>query len=146
MRALRLGLAVGMAAVAVAGCLRDDTGAVLLHLDQRTDVSAPATYSSSTAAASFAPDGPVHLTATSNQGVVTLLLAGPLRDGATIELPHDEERLHFAVGEADWGNRGGTIVVLSASPVILSFVVVPMEARSDAAAGAFVVGAACAFD
>jgi hypothetical protein len=138
MKAVPWGLALGLVAAAVAGCRPDDTGAVLLHLDARTDgSSAPATYSSSTAGAGFSADGLVHLLATSNQGVLTLLLVGPLVEGSTVELPPDVERLHFAIADSDWGNRGGTLVVLSLDPVIVQFVGVPMEARSGAAVGNF---------
>ncbi|MCU1282380.1 MAG: hypothetical protein JWM53_5926 [bacterium] len=139
MQALRLVLAAAVAAAAVAGCRPDDTGAVLLHLDQRSDVaSLPATYSSSTAAVALTGDGLVHLTATSNQGVLTVLFVGPLIEGSTVELPPDDERLHFTIDAADWANRGGTLIVLSTSPAIVSFVGVPMEARSGAAVGSFV--------
>ncbi|HEX8952476.1 MAG TPA: hypothetical protein VF945_11560 [Polyangia bacterium] len=128
-----------MGVVAVVGCQPDDTGAVLLHLNARSDAStAPATYSSSTAAAAFAPDGLVTLTATSNQGVVTLLLAGPLGQGDMIALPPAEERVHFQIRDDGWGNQGGTIEVLSVNPVIVSFVGVPMVARAGAATGSFV--------
>lgn len=142
MRALRLAslLPLGIAILAAGGCLPDDTGAVLLDFSQRSaDVSpALATYSSSSAAASFAPDGSVRLTATSNQGVLTLALPGPLTVGATLALPPDEERVDFAFGTAAWSNQGGTIVVLSTDPVIIRLVGVPMSARSGGAAGSFV--------
>ena len=135
----RAGLGLVVALAAVAGCRPDDTGAVLLHLNARSaESSAPATYSSSTAAAAFTGDGLVHLTATSNQGILRVVLDGPLVDGATIELPVDDERLRFTIGVEEWGNRGGTIEVLSAYGSIFSFVGVPMEPRSDGAAGTFV--------
>ncbi len=137
MRAVGLGLVAALAAAAVAGCVPDDRGAVLLHLNARTAGSpATPTYSSSTAAAAVGDDGLLHLTATSNQGLLRLVLANSLMLGATIELPPDG--LHFAIGDADWANRGGSVVVLSLDPVILGFVAVPMEARSTAAVGSFV--------
>ena len=133
-------MVVGVTAFAVAGCRPDDTGAVLLHFNARTDAALPATYSSSTAAAAFTGDGLVHLTATSNQGILRLVIAGPLVDGARIELSPDDEPLHFAIGDADWASRGGAIEVLDAYGTMVTFVDVPMEARSASAAGTFVFG------
>jgi hypothetical protein len=123
----------------LAGCRPDDLGAVLLHLDARTDATvAPATYSSSTAAVALTGDGLVHLTATSNEGLLEIVFEGPLIDGSTIELPPDVETVRFTIGDAAWGNRGGTLVVLATSPAIFNFAGVPMEARSGFAVGAFV--------
>jgi hypothetical protein len=144
MRVVRVGVVVGLAAFAVAGCRPDDTGAVLLHVSVRTDLSVPATYSSSTAARAFTGDGLVHLTATSNQGLLPLVIFGPLADGELIELAPDA--LHFAIGDADWANDGGTLEVLTADgdlggsdpATVVSFVAVPMSARSASAAGSFV--------
>ncbi len=134
-----LGAVLVVALTTVGGCVPNDTGAVLLHLDQRSDASLLLpTYSSSTAAVSFSPDGPVHFTATSSQGLVTLLLPGPLISGSTVELPTDEERVHFAVGNAGWGNQGGNIFIISVNPAIVRFAGVPMVARSGAAFGSFV--------
>jgi len=126
---------VAWAALAVAGCRPDDTGAVLLHVSVRTDLSVPATYSSSTAAVALTGDGLVHLTATSNQGLLRLVFVGPLILGAHVELLPDE--LHFVIGDADWANDGGAIDVLEVDPAIVSFVALPMSPRAGSAAGTF---------
>ena len=136
MKVARVGVVVGLAAIAVAGCRPDDTGAVLLHVSARSDAAVPPTYSSSTAAAALTGDGLVHLTATSNQGLLRLVIVGPLLLGARIELPADA--LHFDIGADDWANGGGTLDVLSVDPAIVNFSAVPMEARSATATGSFV--------
>ncbi len=135
---LRAALAVGMASIASGGC-QNDNGAVLLHVMQSVGVSASFTsYSSSSAAVSFFTDGRILFTATSNEGVLTVLVPGPLVTGATIQLGADQERVHFEVGGAGWGNQGGAVVVLSADPAIIRLAGVPMVARSGSASGSFV--------
>jgi hypothetical protein len=144
MRVRRAALVVG-AMFVVGGCRPDDTGAVLLHLEQQGDppemvsvTPPPVTYSSSTAAVSFSADGlRVYFTATSNQGVLRLVLDAPLITGATVELPSIEERVRFEIGAAAWGNQGGTIFITSADPAIVQLVGVPMVARTGAAIGSF---------
>lgn len=139
MRHVRLAWVVGSVVTVVAGCSPDNTGAVLFHLEQRTEVvDAPTTYSSSQAAVSLTADGFVHLTATSNLGVLMLTFFGPVTEGATIALPQDSFR--FVVGAAEWSNESGaSVVVLSANPVIVSFVGIPMRARAGTATGSFVI-------
>jgi len=145
MRALGAALLVGTVFV-VGGCRPDDTGAVLLHLEQQGDppetvsvIPPPATYSSSTAAVVFSADGlRVYFTATSNQGVLRLVLDAPLVSGATVELPPADERVRFEIGAAAWGNHDGTIFITSANPAIVQLVGVPMVARTQAAIGSFV--------
>ena len=143
---MRVALAAAAAMIAGGGCHPDDTGAVLLHFTQRVDMpSTLTTFSSSTAAVAFSPDGPVLFSATSNQGTLRLVLAGPLVDGATIGLPADEERVRFELDGAAWGNQGGTVVVLSANPAIVRLAGVPMVARDGGAAGSFVFDGAGTF-
>ncbi len=139
MRALRATLALGIAIGASAGCRPDDTGAVLLHVTDSVGLSpAMTTYSSSEAAVSFSPDGPVLLSATSNQGLLRVLLPGPLVTGATVALPAGEERVHFEIGGAAWGNQGGNVFVISADPAIIRLLGVPMAANGGGALGTFV--------
>jgi hypothetical protein len=145
MLALRAALAGGMMLAAIGGCRPDDTGAVLLRLEQQGDppemvsvIPPPATYSSSTAAVVFSADGlRVYFTATSDEGVLRLVLDAPLVTGATVALPPADERLRFEIGAAAWGNQGGTIFITSANPAIVQLVGVPMVARSGAAIGSF---------
>jgi hypothetical protein len=144
MKVARVGVVVGLAAIAVAGCRPDDTGAVLLHVSARAGAPVPPTYSSSTAAAAFTADGLVHLTATSNEGLLRLVIFGPLVAGAILELPVDA--VHFAIGDADWANDAGTLEVLTVEgniggsdpATVVSFVALPMSARSAGATGSFV--------
>ena len=131
--------AFGIAIVAGGGCVGGDTGAVLLHFTESVDLSPPlTTYGSSTAAVSFSAEGPVLLSATSSQGLLHVLVPGPLVDGATIDLPADDERVQFQLEGGGWGNRGGTLVVLSVDPVVVQLAGVPMVARTGAAVGSFV--------
>ncbi|HTD50138.1 MAG TPA: hypothetical protein VK771_06030 [Acidimicrobiia bacterium] len=120
-----------------AGC-RDDKGAVLLHATHAMSVSPPlSTYSSSTAAAVFFPDGPVQLTATSNEGVLGIRLHGPLTRGTSLELSTAPSVVQFDVDAASWANQGGIIVVESVDPLIVRLVAVPMSPRNDFASGNF---------
>jgi len=138
MRALRALLALSLGLLS-GGCLRHDTGAVLLHFTEGVDLSPElVTYSSSSAAAAFIPDGQVLLSATSNQGVLQLSLIGPLITGATIELPPDQESVHFVLDGAAWLNQGGTIYVLSADPAIVNLAGIPMVPADDVTVGSFV--------
>jgi hypothetical protein len=139
-------LALGAALAAGGGCLRTDTGAVLLHFIQPVDLSpALTTYSSSSAAVAFDPAGPVLFTATSNEGTLTLVLPGPLATGTTIALSPTEESVHFAFDAAAWGNQGGSVFILSADPAIVRLDGVPMVARNDSTVGSFVFTGAGTF-
>lgn len=130
---------LGIAIAAASGCISGDDGSVLLHFTEAVDLSPPlTTYGSSTAAVSFSADGPVLLSATSNQGLLHVLVPGPLVNGATINLPADEERVQFMFNGAAWGNRGGTLFVLSVNPVVVRLDGVPMVAGSGGAVGSFV--------
>jgi hypothetical protein len=138
MRARRALWALMLATVPAGGCISGDYGAVLLHLDARSlDASLPATYSSSTAGVGPS-DGQLIFSAASSEGLVRVVLAGPLQPGDTITLPTDEERVQFQSAAGDWGNAGGTVYVISVDPAIIGLVGVPMAARSGAAAGSFV--------
>jgi hypothetical protein len=142
MRALPALLALVVFTVSSGGCVSGDRGAVLLHLDQPSaDLFLLPTYSSSTA--SVQPtDGQFLFLATSNQGILRLLLLRPLLTGDTITLPIDEERVRFQVANSEWGNQGGTVFVISADPedrggAIIGLRAVPMVPRS-LANGSFV--------
>ena len=135
-----LHVAVALAALATAGCLPDDHGAVLLHFESRSDgSSAPPSYTSSRAAAAFTPDGLVHLSATSNQGILQVTVDGPLALGATIDLPPGEPRVRYTIADSSWTSDGGTLSVLSIDPAIISFTSVPMHPSAGPATGSFVL-------
>lgn len=133
-------VALGIAIATGGGCVSsDDKGAVLLHVNESVNLSPPlTTYGSSTAAVAFSPDGPVLMSATSSQGLLRVLVPGPLVDGETIALPDDDERIQFQFAGAGWANRGGTVVVLSVNPVVVQLAAVPMVARAGDAVGSFV--------
>jgi hypothetical protein len=131
--------AVVLATLLAGGCVRNDQGAVLLHLDERSpELFLPLTYGSSSAAVSHAAGADVLFTATSDQGVLRVLVALPFRAGDTIVLPDDEQRVDFQVFDNHWGNQGGTVYIISIEPAIIGLIGVPMVPRVGNAAGSFV--------
>jgi hypothetical protein len=137
MRALGACLAL-TAFAAAAGCLNDD-GAVRLAVTDARGLAPPISgYSASNAAVAVDASGRVHFTATSNQGILSLQLDGPLAPSTTIDLAAAPSAVDFTIGDASWSNDGGTLVIESVHPVIVNFAAVPMSARSAAAGGEFV--------
>ena len=121
-----------------AGCTPDN-GAVLMRLDARTpDFIGPASYASSATEVVFHPDGSVFFAASSNQGVLRVLLPSPLVPQTTVALPGDQDRVQLEVGKGGWANQGGSVFVISADPAIIRLLAVPMVARSGDAGGSFV--------
>ena len=134
MRALAL---LAMAMATSSGC-RFDNGAVLFHLDQKSDdFFGPLTYSSSEAAVSFAADGHVFFGASSSQGTVRVQLDSPLVFNATVALPAGETDVQYQLGNGEWGNDGGSVFVISVDPAIIRLLAVPMSPRSGVATGTF---------
>lgn len=128
-----------------AGC-PSDNGAVRLDVSQAVGVSPPiAGYSASNAAFATDPNGFVHFTANSNQGVLTMRLGGPLGPSQVIDLAAGGDTVDFTVGDAVWSATGGTLAVESLRPLIIGFSTVTMTARSAAASGDFVFDGAGTF-
>ena len=141
MRILRAALAAA-ALVAAGGCLGDG-GTVMLTFDQQMSVSPAITgFQASNATANESSDGFIHFTATSGQGILTMLVVGPLHAGDTVDLMTEHNVVSFDRGgtpAAGWSNNGGTLTVDGVNPYKLRFNAVPMLRGSGAAMGSFVV-------
>jgi hypothetical protein len=131
---MRLFLA-GVAAVALAvagGCL-DDNGAVRLFVSDAIDVSPLVSgYSSSNADFTPTPDGVLHFTATSNQGILLIAVPGPLVEGTVYELSPGQKSVQFTLGSSVWFGEGGLLVIDRLDPLMVGLSDVTMVAAVDA--------------
>ena len=147
MRILRATLAAA-ALVAAGGCLGDG-GTVMLTFDQQSTVTPAITgFNASNATANEASDGFIHFTATSAQGILTMLIVGPLHAGDSVDLMTEHNSISFDCGgtpAAGWSNNGGTLTVDGVSPYKLRFNAVPMLRGSGAAMGSFVLNGSGTF-
>jgi hypothetical protein len=139
MRALLALPALMLASLLASGCIRNDNGAVLLHLDQpSSDLFLGPTYGSTSAAVSRLAEDEVLFTATSNEGILRVRLPMPIRTGDVITLPTDQQRVDFELNDNHWGNQGGAVIIISIEPSVMGLIGVPMVARAGDAVGSFV--------
>ena len=138
MRIVRAALA--LAALAVAGGCLGDGGTVMLTADNQMGVSPTLTgFNASNATANQSSDGYIHFTASSAQGILTMLVVPPITVGNNIDLMQEHNFVSIDVpGPAGWSNNGGMIAVDGTNPYRLRFLAVPMIVGSGSAKGSFV--------
>jgi hypothetical protein len=144
MRILRACLAA-CALVAAGGCLGDG-GTVMLTFEQQTDVSPAITgFNASNATANAASDGEVHFTATSSQGILTMLIIEPIKSGDMIDLSAEHNFVSFDATGAGWSNNGGMLAIDGVNPYRVRFLAVPMLHGSGGATGSFTLNGSGTF-
>ncbi len=132
--------------VLLAGCLGSG-GSVTLTVSQAMSLSPAVTgYQASNATAVVDGTGVVHCTASSSDGLLTLVLQGPLKAGGSADLTVAHNSLSYDQTGAGWSSNGGTIAVDGVAPYRLRFVAVPMVAGSGAAKGSLVLDGSGTFD
>lgn len=138
MRTARAALAA--AALAVAGGCLGEGGTVMLTADNQMSVSPTlTTYTATNATGNMASDGYVHFTASSSQGILTMLVVPPITVGNNVDLMQEHNFVSIDVpGPAGWSNNGGMLAVDGVNPYRLRFLAVPMIVGSGSAKGSFV--------
>jgi hypothetical protein len=136
MRSLRA--LVALAALWAAGGCLGDGGSVTLTVDQPMGVTPVVTgFSSSNATANTSSDGYVHFTATSSQGILTMLIVGPISAGQMVDLLQEHNFVSLDITGAGWSSNGGMLAVDGINPYRLRFLAVPMVRGSGSAMGSF---------
>jgi hypothetical protein len=137
------------ASLAVAGGCLGDGGTVTLTFDQQATVTPAITnFNASNATGVESSDGFIHFTATGAQGIVTMLITGPIHVGDMVDMMAEHNFVSFdraGTPAAGWSNNGGVIAVDAVSPYKLRFLAVPMLAGSGAAMGTYVVNGSGTF-
>lgn len=115
----------------------------MLTFDQQSMVTPAITaFNSSNATANQSSDGFIHFTATSSDGILTMLIVGPIHTGDMIDMMSEHNFVSFdrsGTPAAGWSNNGGMVAVDGVSPYKLRFLAVPMLPGSGAAKGSFVL-------
>ena len=138
-----LAACLAAASLAVAGGCLGDGGTVTLTFDQQAAVT-PAInmFTASNATGVETSDGEIHFTATGSQGILTMLIIGPLHVGDMVDMMNEHNFVSFdraGTPAAGWSNNGGMVAVDALSPYKLRFLAVPMLPGSGAAMGSFVI-------
>jgi hypothetical protein len=133
-------VSVCVAALALGGC-PGGGGTVTLTVVQAMGVSPPVTgFTSTNGIGNPSSDGLVHFTATSADAILTMVVAGPLSAGQTVDLMTDHNFVSYdLVGttKAGWSSNGGMLAVDGLNPYRVRFLAVPMIVGSGAAMGTF---------